>query len=1051
MSNMSISGIVSGIDWDAMVEKMIENAKRPAYVQLVKKDNLELKKSLYEEFLISLRSLQSTLSPLRLVSTFKAKEVIIDRMDSNGSYRAVLNATANADAQVGSHDIEVLQLARAQINRSISLGGSLNSLGSPPVNLGADSYFYVYAAGQKVRIDVSRDDTAESLAGKINAGNQSVFPPIKMSAMVVDDRLVLKSDDTGTGRETVTATVNRSVSGMDTVAFLVNPDEPGSGTYTLNLTDDIGGINGGELRISNGSTVLEQGVHFDIINGNEIYWYDFKHNFPPPGGSYKVTYTATADDRFDINVDFSKIVRETVKDEDIRDKNVLPFDIISHHAGSASINDGTTDYYEGIHFKIEGRDIVWLEEGGKTPPTNNYIIAYHCAAGDRFSFDAKRNNMDSVDPILLPGGGTRPIIIEPVMDGTTVVTQPDTVVIRHGGVTFRQGVDFEVKAVGSEQFIEWKELGYAPMPGASYSIEVYDERGIRHTYSSSRDTGDAVSTPAGFNRVGGSAGTFTDVDYLGAIKGPLSDPDDLEYDYEINASTGAVTWHTRSPMKENENIPRFGADVGYRVEYTYNKSTFRLDDTDSNGVSNGILGRLGFDRFDDPDHFTEAQDAQLRIGGEDGRIVTSFSNNIGEGYGNPIEGLEGITLELRGTGRVIVDIEHDVNPAVDAINAFLNSYNDVMRWINTRLTEKEVDDSTKSRLGQDDVRWKWGLLNGDSLLRSAKDNFRRITSQPYVPTFSKRTGTKSIYGTMSQNGITREDSFTVTVGIRTLRVPVRPTDTIQDIATWINAPFLSPGEPDPPSDSVYDYIKAGLMPPGYENNGFVYAYVEAGAINGVTPANTAGYKYLNPLYFDPEGRQYPQPFATAHIVDNMLEIREADSEVKRPVRLGGSNAALTALGLNYEYTTLSQVGVKLPSAGQGVTEDAKIGILEFNTTTFMEAMKKDPDDVALLFNAFSTEMDNYLNELVKSSQKEVSGVTMVEGAVPRAMSAIDDQIRSIDRYLDEFEKRLQRRQKTLFDQFAQAEVAMSKLMEQAAWLASVTAQLQAQQASQMGR
>ena len=30
MPSMSISGIVSGVDWDGMIEKIIENAKKPA-------------------------------------------------------------------------------------------------------------------------------------------------------------------------------------------------------------------------------------------------------------------------------------------------------------------------------------------------------------------------------------------------------------------------------------------------------------------------------------------------------------------------------------------------------------------------------------------------------------------------------------------------------------------------------------------------------------------------------------------------------------------------------------------------------------------------------------------------------------------------------------------------------------------------------------------------------------------------------------------------------------------------------------------------------------
>ena len=108
-------------------------------------------------------------------------------------------------------------------------------------------------------------------------------------------------------------------------------------------------------------------------------------------------------------------------------------------------------------------------------------------------------------------------------------------------------------------------------------------------------------------------------------------------------------------------------------------------------------------------------------------------------------------------------------------------------------------------------------------------------------------------------------------------------------------------------------------------------------------------------------------------------------------------------------------------------------------------MRVNPEDVAILMNAFATQMDTYLTDMVAGFQTEVApGVVTTRGAVPREMNFIDEQIRSIDRYLGELDSRLQRREQALHSQFSQAEVAMSRLLQQAQWLASVTAQLQAQ-------
>ena len=81
MAGMSISGVVSGIDWESMIDSIIENASQPAMVQVNKRTNLTNKKSLFEELKVSMQGFQSSISPLKLPSTYKAKELEIERLD----------------------------------------------------------------------------------------------------------------------------------------------------------------------------------------------------------------------------------------------------------------------------------------------------------------------------------------------------------------------------------------------------------------------------------------------------------------------------------------------------------------------------------------------------------------------------------------------------------------------------------------------------------------------------------------------------------------------------------------------------------------------------------------------------------------------------------------------------------------------------------------------------------------------------------------------------------------------------------------------------------
>jgi flagellar capping protein FliD len=59
------------------------------------------------------------------------------------------------------------------------------------------------------------------------------------------------------------------------------------------------------------------------------------------------------------------------------------------------------------------------------------------------------------------------------------------------------------------------------------------------------------------------------------------------------------------------------------------------------------------------------------------------------------------------------------------------------------------------------------------------------------------------------------------------------------------------------------------------------------------------------------------------------------------------------------------------------------------------------------------------------------------------MNAIDTEVASINTYLEEFQRRLDEKQAALEKRFAAAETSLATLVQQAEWLATVTAQLSA--------
>ncbi|MDR1741022.1 MAG: flagellar filament capping protein FliD [Synergistaceae bacterium] len=694
-SSTAINGVVSGIDWDSLRESILETMRTPAYVQVEKRTKLENTKLLWEEYLVSLQSLQSSLSPLKLASTFKAKSVEVERLDSNASAKGVLTAVANADAVINTHDIEVKNLATGQIIRSndVTRNATLGTLG-----LTADEDMSIIAGGQKITVTAETTDTIQSLADKISTALKTSVPPVNVTATDVPssstEQLVISSDNTGLGTSSYKATVTHKGT-SDEVVF----------------------------------SSQESGVELD---------YDL---FMQSGGNNNGTLTVTG-------------------------------------------SNGTV-YALGTDFSIDpdGKHLVW--SGGREP-----------AIGDT-----------------------------------------------------------------------------------------------------------------------------------------------------------------------------------YTVEYSFNANTFDID------VGSQLTSILGLNDNVTAGNNAAAADATLII---DGNTVTSSSNVIGPAYGNEL--ITGVTMTLRGTGRVALDVVQDAESAVTAIQDFLTNYNDVLSWINTRMTESELDETTAATVDSDDFRLKWGLLNGNSLLRYSKTQMRLLTSQIYSPAFtSARTARASMYGTFAQNGLKTSGSVSLTGtdsygNAISARIDVNTTDNLQAIVDKINA-----------------------------------------------------------LCVDDTGA----PFAKASMTNSKLTITPGTDSLGGPyaVSLGGSTAIWGEMNISYQYNSLSQIGIKTPSTGV-MSDDANAGYLEFDTTVFMEAMTNNPSDVANLMTTFAADMQTYLDGMVKSAQVEVGSTTTAQGKVVREINAIDTEIASIDKYLEEVQRRIDQRDEALQAQFATAETMMAEMAEKSSWLSSVISALQ---------
>ena len=941
MADMSVSGIASGINWDEMIAKILDKAKKPALVMVEKRDKLTRKQEYFEEFQIALQKLNSALSPLKLPSTYKAKGLEIERVDKSGSYKGVLTATANADAEVNVHDLEVLKLAKSQVQRSNAFTDKLSGAFTGVLSGASEAHFWIGIGGRRLRIEVHSDDTLESLAKRINTTLKTQRPPLGVTASVVDNKLILKSDATGLGKDTQKVAMTRSGNAYDLLENMV--------------------VDSGDLVVKSkkGDKTWKRGVDFDVVAGNQIRWRDYEPQTVPAGATYQVKYKAADGDEYTTGgaaYGPSDIVRGT---GDV-DKDALPFvpkTALSTTNISIKDKNGIT-YQYGTDFTIDGKSVKWL---GTNRPDEGvaYKVTYKPAAGEEFTLNVKRGAEDEVTM------GTT--TYEDFAKGKSVIKQ--------GGRTYVQGEDFDIVNGGSspaKAVVRWRpEAAWsAPAPSSSYSLELTKADGTTQTFSVTRADKDKLTMKEwGFTKAGGTIDPTAVYVYqdpptnfgAGVFEPSTISSPDQEF---------TLTWKPSTPPVPRDT-PKYGDE--YTVEYEHEKNTFTLSDDGT-----GILSALGLDLKDEA-HYTAAEDAEMILNGEK---VTRSSNKIGPEYKNEL--IKGVTMELKGVGHVSMDISHDLEASVKAIQAFTEAYNDVMKWINVKSSEKAVDETKKATLPANDFRMKWGLLFGNSLLRDAKSRMRRSVTQTYTHTFKQRKSRDPIYGTMEQNGLKGQSTLRVTVGARTADITVNPEDTLESIAARIN--------------------------------------------------DTSGSGEASALHYDPDGRKYPTPFAKASVSDGKLVI---DAGTDRPVQVSGTSA-LKALGMDYTYTGLYQMGFKTTS-----TDFGKSGELEFSSRDFMKAMTKNSEEATDVMLAFAKDMQTFADGMLRSSAASGdSGKGAAKGAVVREIDGIKTEVNSINKYLNTFEQRLQKKKETLFKRFSDAERNLSKLMQQASWLNSVTAQLQ---------
>ncbi len=210
MSIVSGVGLTSGIDYNSIINKLIEVERIPVKMLETRKNAYNDKITVYNDLDSKLETLMNAVDKLRTGSNFYEKSVSV-------SDSTVISASVTNSAESGMYVIEPhsvlgkIQLASADRRTGTT---SFSSTTDVVNNSGGDQVFEYTYGGSTVTLTIANGTTLEELRDAINndADNPGVMATI-INVGTNDYRLVLTGKDTGS-THTITITSNTTLTGF---------------------------------------------------------------------------------------------------------------------------------------------------------------------------------------------------------------------------------------------------------------------------------------------------------------------------------------------------------------------------------------------------------------------------------------------------------------------------------------------------------------------------------------------------------------------------------------------------------------------------------------------------------------------------------------------------------------------------------------------------------------------------------------------------------------------------------------------------------------------
>ncbi len=567
-----------------------------------------------------------------------------------------------------------------------------------------------------------------------------------------------------------------------------------------------------------------------------------------------------------------------------------------------------------------------------------------------------------------------------------------------------ENIEREIKKAFHKEDID--DISLKVKVTSNNQLELYTDDGIRHNITMNSVPNNSILTDLGF-KDGASISTVDTSTSLYNLRDQFvnakdyftgkSSPTD-SFSFTINGQVFKFT-NNDSIDKVIEQI-NSSATAGVKAFFDVESNKLILTATQSGDYNHGRPGIV----IDDTDGVLKSlfkiDQANSTIGGNNEFTVngTPFKQATNSFT------LNGVTLNLAGTGSATVNVSTDPTEIVEKINDFITSYNKTMSGMNEQISKTRptkgkkvydpLTDEQKEQMSEEQIK-KWeklaqeGLLNNDRLMISIVNDLRSKMSRVVSTPLTLNGG--SLGG--SVNATPTSNQFNFTLGDTTRVIKLDPQ--VYSVTT----------------------LKSALQEKLDESFG----------VNRVRVS----------------------------ISDSKISF--ATENVPMKINSGAQNDILSQLGFmngdkkDSSYNTLSQIGIQTGDYSEN-------GKLHLDTAKLTSALQNDPDGVIRLLtnNRQVAALSDSVSEKAKAAERtsESQGIftnfynslnmnvkrLTEEAGLPGggdANSKIGKDIMKKNSYIDTVQRRVDAEEKRLWKVFNGMETSLNKIANQASAVANM--------------